>query len=71
MATLSAWPPILSNEAPREGGMDEIQKCSGEDVGGRVMGTRAKRNHENEVRLDKGKQWEVGKMDFSMATLET
>lgn len=35
------------------------------------MGTRAKRNHENEVRLDKGKQWEVGKMDFSMATLET
>ena len=55
VATLSAWPSILSNEAPREGGMDEIQKCSVEDLGGWVIGTRARRNHENEVRLDKGK----------------
>lgn len=52
MATLSAWPPILPNQAPGKDGSDN---CMGREWGEGVMGVGAKRNHEKEGGLDKGK----------------
>lgn len=70
MATLSAWPPIIPNQAPRK---EEWIRCRteiGRELQGRSHGSRAKRNHGKEAGLDGGKlTMGNGKMEFSAAIL--
>lgn len=53
MATLSAWPPVLSNQAPRKEEQIRYRTAVGRELE-EFMGAVAKRKHGKEVGLDKG-----------------